>query len=289
MTPHEPDQSTRPPHRVGRFFKILTWSALLAGLASLAIWGVWSREEWLSRRLMLVAEAKWRQDDFLGAMRDYEKIIDAYPKSNVVPEAYYWKGVGSFLYFDDPKTAVAALQKVIQLESARGISVHDISAQGYLAEIYEKALKQPTKAIIAHEEILYKSHDADLILKSRYKIGELYYALGDLSQARIEWDVLVEKAPNSRWAPAALYRKAGTYFVTGACEKAVPVYQTLYTEYPEDENSLHAKFRAANCFEMQNQFTEARSLYQSLKDAYPDPKLIEQKVERLDRKIRKAS
>ncbi len=289
MIPNKSGNFFRIGHRLSRGLKVLTWVALAAAVVLLVIWGTWSREEWMSNRLMAVAEAKWQQDDYIGAIRDYENVIHTYPTSGVVPEAYYWKGVGLFLYLDDPETAVTALQKVVQLESDRRVSEHDISAQQYLAEIYEKALNQPTKAIAAYEEILYKSHDENQILESRYKIGELYYAMGEMAQARVEWDLLVEKAPKSHWAPAALYRKGGTYFVTGACEEALSVYQSLYTNYPEDENSPYAKFRAANCLEIQNQQTEALELYRSLMDDYPDPVFIKQKITTLSQKIHQTS
>ncbi len=276
-------------HRVSRVFKILTWLSLAVGLVLLVVWGTWSREEWMAKRNMSIAETKWQQDDYIGAIRDYEVVIHTYPQSRIVSEAYYWKGVGSFLYLDDPESAVAALKKVIQLEATRGVSEYDLSAQQYLAEIYDKALNQPTKAILAYEEIMYKSHDENQILESRYKIGELYYRMGDMVQARVEWDLLVEKNPTSPWAPAALYRKAGTYFVTGACDDAIAVYQSLYTEYPENENSIYAKFRAANCLEMNHQPTEAMKLYQELVDTYPDPEPIRQKINILSQKRHQTS
>ncbi len=271
------------------FLKLLSWSALVASAVFIVIWVLGSREEWMSKRLMSVAEVKWQHDDYLGAIRDYEKLIESYPKSSLIPEAYYWKGLTFLLYLDDAEVGVAALKKVIQLEKARGVSEHSLSARLHLAEVYEKRLKRPTDAISTYESIVAISQDKEQILASRYKIGELYYEMGDMDQARVEWDLIVESAPTSRWAPSALYRKAGTYFVTGACEAAVPVYKMLYTTYPEDENSDFAKFRAANCLEMEEQPDEALNLYKELKESYPNPAMIRQKMESLNALIRQAS
>jgi len=232
---------------------------------------------------------KWQQDDYLGAIRDYEKLVESYPKSSLVPEAYYWKGVTFLLYLDDTEVAVSALKKVIQLEKARGVSEHSLSARHHLARVYEKRLKRPTDAISTYESIVATSKDKEEVLASRYKIGELYYEMGDMDQARVEWDLIVESDPKSTWAPSALYRKAGSYFVTGACEAAVPVYKVLYTTYPEDENSHFAKFRAANCLEMREKPSQALDLYEELKESYPDPEMIEQKMETLNALIRQAS
>lgn len=256
------------------FLKFVSWGALFASAIFVVVWVLGSQEEWMSKRLMSVAERKWQQDDYLGAIRDYEKLIESYPKSTLIPEAYYWKGVTFSLYLDDTEVAVAALKKVIQLEKARGLSDHSFSARRHLAEMYEKRLKRPKEAISTYESIVATSEDQEQVLASRFKIAELYYEMGDMAQARVEWDLIVDNAPKSVWAPSALYRKAGTYFVSGACEAAVPVYKTLYSTYPEDQNSHFAKFRAANCFEMEEKPSEALNLYKELEENYPDPAMI---------------
>ncbi|VAX32222.1 hypothetical protein MNBD_NITROSPIRAE01-357 [hydrothermal vent metagenome] len=271
------------------FLKFISWSALIASAVLVVVWVVGSRGEWMSKRLMSVAERKWQQDDYLGAIRDYENLIEAYPKSTLIPEAYYWKGLTFLLYLDDAEVAVAAFKKVIQLEKVRGVSEHSLSARHRLAEVYERQLKRPTEAISTYESIVATSDDREQVLASRFRIGELYYEMGDMAQARVEWDLIVENAPKSPWAPSALYRKAGSYFVSGACEAAVPVYKTLYTTYPKNENSRFAKFRAANCFEMDEQPTEALNLYKELEENYPDPAMIKQKVDALNALIHQDS
>lgn len=239
----------------------------------------------MSRELMSVAEIKWQQNDYLGAVRDYEKLIESYPKSSVASEAYYWKGIAFSLYFDDPELAVTALKKVIHLEKTRGVSVYNLEAGERLAEIYDKKLDRPRDAISAYEDVVAMSEDKDQVLESRFKIGELYYKMGDMAQARVEWGLLVENDPKSRWAPAALYRKAGTHFVSGEYEKALEIYRSLYTVYPEDENSHFAKFRAANCLELIEEPLKAIALYKELEGSYPDQVLIKQKLEALDQLV----
>lgn len=276
--------------RCGMFFlRFIYWSAFFVGAVFVVFGVLGSRKEWMSKQLMSVAEAKWQQDDYLGAIRDYEKLIESYPKSSLIPEAHYWKGVTFLLYLDDTEVAVAALKQVIQLEKARGVSDHSLSARHYLAEIYERRLKRPTEAISTYESIVATSDDHEQVLASRFKIGELYYDMGDMDQARVEWDLIVDNAPKSPWAPSALYRKAGSYFVSGACEAAMSVYKTLYTTYPEDQNSHFAKFRAANCFEMEERPSEALILYKELEESYPDPAMIKQKVKVLNALIHQDS
>lgn len=283
------NKTRRSRRKVSLGVKLISWAIFAVGACSLVIWLVLSRGEWMSERLLFVAEAKWQQNDYLGAIRDYEKVIEAYPKSSVISEAYYWKGVGAFLYLDDHEMAVASFKKSIQIGAEGGQSTYDLSAREYLAQIYDKKLQQPIKAIETYEGIMAQSGDKDQVLESRFRIGELYYQMGDMVQARVEWDMLVDGAPKSTWAPAALYRKGGSYFVTGACHAAIEIYTALYTEYPEDKNSGFAKFRAANCLEMEDRFTEALSLYKSLESHYPDQGLIQQKIKRLRQLIHQTS
>ncbi len=290
MTANKEGRRSHPSRRkVSLGLKFISWAIFSLGACALVFWLVWSRGEWMSERLLSVAEEKWQQDDYLGAIRDYEKVIEVYPKASVVSEAYYWKGLGAFLYLDDHEMAVASFKKSIQIGAERGQSTYTLSAREYLAQIYEKKLQQPTKAIETYEGIMAQSEDKDQVLESRFRIGELYYQMGDMAQARVEWDMLVDGAPKSTWAPAALYRKGGTYFVTGACRAAIEIYTSLYTEYPDDKNSDFAKFRAANCLEMEDRFTEALDLYRSLENHYPDQGLIQQKIKRLRQWVRQTS
>lgn len=254
----------------------------MLGACILTIWIVWSREEWMSESMLQLAEKKWQSEDYLGAVHEYERLVQSYPKSPLVPEAYYWKGVALSIYLDNPKDAANTLQKVTQLTIPSDEGSYKLKAHRSLAEIYEKKLKRTNDAIAVYEGIIELSSDPEEALRSRYKIGELYYAMGDLVQARVEWDLLSMKDPRSHWAPAALYRKGGTYFVTGDCKKAVEVYKVLYTDYPEDKMSHFAKFRAANCLEMEKQAAEAYDLYKELKGNYPDQALITRKMKTLE-------
>lgn len=260
---------------------MLFWGGIGGGVCALILLIVMSRGEWMSKRLISAAEAKWRQEDYLGAVHDYEQIIEKYPKSEFVSEAYYSKGVISFLYLDAPKAAASSFENFLAEASHKTNPEHLLISQKHLAEIYEKKLERPIDAIAVYEAIIEASSDQEEIVQNRYHIGELYYAMGDMDQARVEWDLLVQSYPESRLAPAALYRKAGTYFVTENCKAALVVYKQLYEAYPDDEMSRFGKFRAANCLEMNKQPKEALLLYQALEGDYPDPDLIARKMESL--------
>ncbi len=260
------------------------WGVLVLLAAALVPLAFRFRADWQSRRMLQSAEEKWQKADYLGAVHDYERVVDLYPTSAVAPEAYYWKGVTALLYLNDSEEALEAFQKVIALEPPSDESRFGLKARRYLAETYELKLDRPTEAIGVYEGLIEVTPDREEAERTRYKIGELYESMGDFAQARVEWELLARDQPESVWAPSALYRIGGSYFMTGNCKSALKVYTVVFTRYPEAEMSPFAKFRAANCLEMGKQKEAAYTLYQELQDgSYPDQALIARKIAGLKR------
>lgn len=266
---------------MSRRLKFAGWILLGLGALYLTVWGVRSSFERMPRRYLDNAEQKLLAGDYLGAVRDYEKITEEYSNSRIVPEAFYWIGVIDHLYLNKPQKAIESFQKTIQAADAAGQD-RVLAARKYIAEIYEKKLNKPKEAIAEYEKIMLESPNQEQVLESRYEVGELYFVLGDMSQARTEWDLVVKKDPKSKWAPVALYRQGSTYFVAGNCKEAVALYQRLFTDYPENEMSLFAKFRTANCFEENQRPAEALQLYKELEGRYPNKELLSGKIKHLE-------
>lgn len=260
---------------------VFPWALFWLGALLLTLWWFWSDAERTSRRYLESAELLWEKEDYLGAIRDYERIIEEYPQTPLVPEANYWRGVAYFLYLDNPQKAIASFNESIRAAVSPSDKAHALEARLYIAEIYEKKLNQLKKAIAVYEKVMEISPDPDQVLEVQYKVGALYFDLGDLEQARVEWDLLARKDPKNRWAPVALYREGGTYFIAGMCEEAIEIYQTLYTDYPEHEMSPFAKFRTANCLEENKSRAEALQLYQELEGVYPNKEVLTGKINKL--------
>jgi TolA-binding protein len=250
----------------------------------LTIWIVWAGSERAPRRHFDAAEQKLRANDYLGAVREYERVTEEYPRSKWAPEAYFWSGVIYTLYLNQPQKGLDLFQKT--LEKLPPQHPQALSARRYLAEVYAK-LEQPREAIAEYEKVMKLSSDPDDVLESHYKVGELYFALGDLEQARTEWDLLVKKDPKSRWAPEALYRAGGIYFVAGKCKEAVEVYQKVRIDYPESAMAPLSQFRIANCMEEVGRFKEALEFYKGLRGRYPNPDLLEDKIKLLETESKK--
>ncbi|WDT77563.1 MAG: tetratricopeptide repeat protein [Candidatus Manganitrophus sp.] len=267
--------------------KAVSWGAVGLAALFLTVWSVWSSAERVPKRYLESAEQKWRADDYLGAVREYEKISEEYPRSKFIPEAVFWSGVLYHLYLNDSQKAVDAFQKTIRLTASTPKNTHALSARRYLAEVYEKKYGKLREAISEHEKVMELSDDSDQILESQYKIGELYFAQGNVEQARTEWDLLIKRDPKSRWAPAALYRQGSSYFIEGRCKEAIGFYRRLIADYSDSDMSPFAKFRTANCLEEGNRAEEALQLYRQLEGRYPNKELLEAKIRQLEKGLPK--
>lgn|GEM_PF-996411 len=263
--------------------KASLWGAAVLAALFITVWSVWSNAERLPKQYLESAEQKWRSDDYLGAVREYEKIAEEFPRSKFVPEATFWSGVLYYLYLNDPQKAVDAFDKTIRLTASTPKNTHALSARRYLAEVFEKKYGKLREAISELEKVMELSDDADQILESQYKIGELYLAQGNIEQARTEWDLLIKRDPKSRWAAPALYRQGSSYFIEGKCKEAVGYYQRLIADYPDSDMKPFATFRTANCFEEGNQIEEALKVYRSLEGRYPNKELLEAKIKQLEK------
>ena len=55
----------------------------------------------------------WTDGDYKGALREYEKIIEDYPKSTVADDAYYWQGLTYYLSLNNTEAALNSFQTLV--------------------------------------------------------------------------------------------------------------------------------------------------------------------------------
>lgn len=247
------------------------WGSFLGGVLLLLVTGC----EQAPKTLLDSAEARWKQGDYLGAVQMYEQLIDEYPKSSFVADAYYAIGTIEYLYLKDYPKALEAFRKVV---ADRPTGPLVLQAHRTLAEIYDKEYHDHRRVIAEYQKLLEKTRDRAVSEEIQYRIGEAYFDQGDFEQARSEWDQLPKQAPKSEWADKALYRTGSSYFLQGRYNKALAVFQDTARRYPDSSLRVERAFWTANCLEELERFEEALKLYRSLEKSYPNPKVIEVKV-----------
>ena len=76
-----------------------------------------------------------------------------------------------------------------------------------------------------------------------YLWAEVLYKTEDLDQAKSKFSWLIEKFPNSRWVPEALYAIGEITYQQENCEEALQTFQKLVTEFPQSEFEKRAESR----------------------------------------------
>ncbi|MBI3610767.1 MAG: tetratricopeptide repeat protein [Nitrospirae bacterium] len=242
--------------------------------------------EQIPKTMIATAEARWQRGDYLGAVQEYERLIDDYPKSVLADDAYYAIGTINYLYLDNYPKAVEAFRKVVADHPA---SLLALEARRTLAEIYEKKYQDHRKAVAEYQQLLERTPDRAVAEEVQYRIGEVYFDQGDFDQARIEWDQLLKQAPQSRWADNALYRTGTTYFLQGQYREALTVYQDALKRYPDSDVQVELRFWVANCLEELDRLDEALEQYRSLQAIYPNPSVIAVKIRNAEERLRTAA
>ena len=242
--------------------------------------------EQMPKTLLEAADARWKQGDYLGAVQMYERLVDEYPKSDYVDDAYYAIGTIEYLYLNNYPKAVEAFRKVVVDHPAAPLA---LQAQRTLAEIYEKKYQDPRRAIAEYQKLLETMGSREAAEEIQYRIGEVYFDQGDYEQARNEWMQLAKQSPKSDWADNALYRAGSSYFLQGRYSEALSVYQDTAARYPDSDVRVELKFWIANALEELERFDEALEQYRALEKIYPNPKVVAVKVRNIESRLKSST
>ena len=227
-----------------------------------------------------MAEGRWKQGDYLGAIQHYRRVLDSHSKSDAVDDAYFAIGTIEALDLQDYGNAVITYRNLLRDFPD---SPYRLRAQEAIADIYDQKLDDPRTAITEYQKLIEMAKHTTLTEEIRYKIGEAYVRLNDLEQARIEWGMLMEESPNSLWSDNALYRTGTTYFLEKDYEQAMAAYRHMLDTYPDSDFGPEAKFGIANGLEETGRLEEALEKYREIQTTYPNPNVIDVKIKHLDK------
>lgn len=225
------------------------------------------------------AEQRWKEGDYLGAVRDFRRIVEDFSRSDVADDAYFSIGTIETLYLADFEDALLNYRSLLRDYPD---TPHRIEAQKAIAEIYDRKLDNPGSAITEYQKLIEVAANEEMVEETRYRIGEDYIRLNDPAQARVEWGLLLDEAPQSVWADDALYRTGTTFFLERDYAQAEATYRRLLEEYPRSDLRPDAKFGIANCLEETGRIEEALSLYREILPEYPNPDVIKVKIRFLE-------
>ena len=240
-----------------------------------------------------------RKNEYERAIALYRKIIDTYPKSPLVPLAYYSIGIvqynlknygdalGTFKKVSSDFRASAyapdAMLKTgwiyYKQENFDGIvrylGASDMSnfsaeqkSEGYnLTGWAEYRLKNYNDAIADFKKSMEFSLDNTKILEDMLYIAKSYYNLEDYKDSIDSYDTYIEKASSAgikEEIPAALSDEAWCYVKTGDDGKASGIFQELVTDYPQSSFTAEALFKLAENYYNNSDYNNAILNYEKI-------------------------
>ncbi len=124
---------------------------------------------------------------------------------------------------------------------------------------YENTVREGVKLVQS-----YKEKD-----KLYYMIGTSLNKLGRYDLARKNFNILMDTAPKSRFAPLAQLGIADSYYLSSDYKNARACYEKYLSKYPKSEGGAVAYFRLAKCAQKEGNWQSARNYYQKVKSEYP--------------------
>ncbi len=245
------------------------------------------------------------------AIREFKKLLKAYPKSFEASEGQYYLGLieeaRNNLY-----EAFKAFQKVIdkypfseriQEIIEREYKIGETFTSGEKRKALGLALPVENPAIEIFTKVIENSSYGPLAPKAQYQLGLLLKGLLRYYEAEEAFGKVISSYPDSEWAAAAKFQLAscraavsrGSAYDQGATQEAKQKFEEFVKEHPEavlsrqaekniqqlKEKEAEANFNIARFYEKQKFYDSARIYYQDTVDNYSDSAWAAKARERL--------
>jgi tetratricopeptide (TPR) repeat protein len=121
--------------------------------------------------------------------------------------------------------------------------------------------------------------------EAQFAVARCSFTLGDFDQARAEYELLLERYPESPLKPRVLAGIANAWYVTGHFGQAVKYYQQAQQVSGDPSLSAEAGFGVATSLEEAGDLVGALAHFERVRSAYPNPGLVEQRMARARKRI----
>lgn len=201
-------------------------------------------------------------------------------------------------------------------------SAYAARSQYRIADIYDRHLNEPDKALQAYSAVRYmyptrveaRRATASMAaihsrlgdhrkaveeyqtllsgpprerLEYRRLIAAEYVMMNDFRQARIEYEELAasEELP-PELLPEILFQIGSTYYISGQAEEAVRKFDEIIRRYPDDPLAIQARLGKGNALAEAGRTGEALEVLRSLLKDYPNKEALMTRIEWIERRVK---
>ena len=201
--------------------------------------------------------------DYPRAAREFIRLVNSYPRSELAPEAQYLTGV-SYEQMDRLAEAFAAYKKGVEIYPfsarfkdaiEREFAIGEILFSGKrLKLIGPVSLPSLDKAIEVYQHIVDQAPYGDYGSRAQFRLGECYRKQQRYEEASRAFQRLLDEYPNSPLAEQAKYNMAFCAYQMSlkpsydqsATDEAINWYETFLATHPESELVPEARQSLAN-------------------------------------------
>lgn len=239
--------------------------------------------------------------DYPKAAREFLKLVQTYPRSQLAPEAQYLAGV-SYELMDRPEKAFSAYRKIAEIYPFSARFKDAIEREYHLAQALAsgKRIKwvgpvsfpSLDKAIEIYQHVVDHAPYGSFAAMAQYQLGDCYLRQERTEEASRAFQKVVDEYPSSPLVEEARFKIATCAYQLSlkpsydqsATDEAIRWYEAFLQEHPESPLVPEAKaslarlkeiraqglLRIAAFYEKQGKPISAAVYYQQILRDYPD-------------------
>lgn len=218
--------------------------------------------------LFWLGKALFRLGDLDGAKSDFETLMNEYPKSDRIVDAFY-NHAWTLFRNSDYLTAAKEFQQVIALDSITRFAYDALSRAG---DSYY-ALNNLTKAADIYNQAVDRPAFNNLrTTRALYQLGVTRMRLDSIRSSANVFSYLINKFPTSDIVDRAYFNLALAYYGINQNAQAEQAVEKIRTAFPQSATAPQALLLAGNERLRKDDSKGAISYFQRILDAYPTSK-----------------
>ena len=187
------------------------------------------------------------------------------------------------LYLRDYKQAVTDYSLLLshypKTDEARSAHIH-------MADVYRYKLGEPEEGIDQLQLLISKFPGHTDARRAQLEVIRIYLELKNFDQARMESALLQKNWPESAESKQAQLLTANSYYIQNRFTEAIASYEALLKNKPGVDLTALVHFELASCYQELGEYENALNYYYSCLPQHSNPKLVQEKIERVRKRLR---
>jgi TolA-binding protein len=208
-------------------------------------------------------ELLFSQKKYADAIAEYRSFLGRYPKSALVPDAYFWIGK-SLILSDQPDNALQAFNQVVNAYPSSQAAENALLEIGnlYLSE------KNFAEAISTFQRLEANFQGRDVAIEAAYQEGVAFELSGDVEKARTQFETLAKKYLESIYAAKSKVHIARIYRNEGKSSEALAILNDV-ARSRTDEIGAEAQFDLGVTQQLARQYEDAIAAFLRVRYVFP--------------------